>query len=78
MRVIQLLSTMLILVACEELDDIKTEKGPCTIELSSGGTVVSHGDIRILESTGTLTYRDEEGNLWSLTEIEYSTYSCGN
>jgi hypothetical protein len=78
MRVIRLLSAMLLLAACEELDDIKSEKGPCTIQLSSGGTVVSHGDIRILESTGTLTYRDEEGNLWSLTEAEYSTYSCGN
>lgn len=77
MRILPVLLVFLLFASCEEISDITRVKGPCTIQLASGGTI-STANIEILESTRTLTYRDEEEKLWSLSEAEYSTYSCGN
>ncbi len=68
----------LLFVSCEELTDVKREKGPCTILLVDGGTITTQDDIEILEGTGTITYRDEDGKLWSIPADEYVSYSCGN
>lgn len=68
----------ILLASCEELTDVKRVKGPCTIQLTDGGTITTQDDIEILEGTGTITYRDEDGKLWSITASEYVSYSCGN
>ncbi|MBN7811594.1 DUF903 domain-containing protein [Algoriphagus sp. H41] len=78
MRKLCLLPAFLILFSCEEISDITRVKGPCTIELVDGRTISTANDIEILESTGTVTYRDEDGKLWSLSEAEYTSYTCGN
>lgn len=58
--------------------DIKRVDGPCTILLKDGTTIFTADSIEILEATGTITYRDAEEKLWSVTRDEYESYSCGN
>lgn len=67
---------LILLSACEKLIDINEFDGPCTIVLKDGSTITSNGNIEILKSTGVLTYRDEDGKLWSLTLDEYESYDC--
>lgn len=64
------------LASCDTLQDVKEIKGDCTIVLTDGSTVVSSGNIEILEKTGTITYRDADGKIWSLFKGEYTGYSC--
>jgi hypothetical protein len=64
--------------ACEELVDVKRIEGPCTIQLVNGSTITTQEAIEILKTTGTITYRDGNGKLWSIPADEYLTYSCGN
>jgi hypothetical protein len=78
MRQIFFLFIFIFFLSCEELTDVKREKGPCTIQLVDGGAITTQDDIEILEGTGTITYRDEDGKLWSIPAAEYVSYSCGN
>ncbi|GAB3217536.1 hypothetical protein GCM10027454_01290 [Algoriphagus aestuariicola] len=73
-----LLLAMLLFASCEKISDITRVEGPCKIELVDGRIITTQDDIEILESTGTMTYRDEDGKLWSFTDEEYLIYSCGN
>ncbi|MCE7056533.1 hypothetical protein LZF95_17755 [Algoriphagus sp. AGSA1] len=72
---------LLILSACSlfedtNLVDIKEIDGPCSIVLVGGSTVRSKGNIKISKRTQAITYRDEEGKLWSLFKDDYTSYSC--
>jgi hypothetical protein len=78
MRYFYFILSLMFLASCEELTDVKEIDGPCTIELVDGGTITTEGNIEILKETGSITYRDEDGKLWSLLATEYSSYSCGN
>lgn len=57
------------------LKDVKIIEGSCTITLTDGRTVTSDG-LEIMLKTETITYRDEEGKLWSLFKNDYQSYSC--
>jgi len=59
-----------------KLVDIMEVDGPCTIVLTDGTTVVSSGNIEISKRTEAITYRDEDGKLWSLFKEDYTSYSC--
>ncbi|WP_057939865.1 DUF903 domain-containing protein [Algoriphagus resistens] len=59
-----------------KLVDIQEMDGPCTILLTDGTPVVSEGNIEISKRTGAITYRDEEGKIWSLFRDDYTSYSC--
>ena len=79
MRRFLLLSlSMLLFFSCEKILEVQRFDGPCTIELVNGQRITTQNSIEILESTGTITYRDEEGKLWSIKSSEYTSYSCGN
>jgi len=52
--------------------------GPCTIQLKDGKTISTQGDIEILQSKGTITYRVDQGKLWSVSSNQYESYTCGN
>jgi len=72
---------ILFLASCslfEETDlvDIQDVNGPCSIQLTDGTSVVSNGNIEFSERTQAITYRDEEGKLWSLFKDDYTSYSC--
>ena len=69
---------VLLLASCEDIMDIKRIDGPCTIQLKDGSSIFTEDSIEILESTGTITYRDADNKLWSITRDEYESYSCGN
>ncbi|TXE13990.1 hypothetical protein [Algoriphagus aquimarinus] len=64
------------LSGCDLLQDVKEINGSCTIVLVDGSTVVSNGNIEILEKTQTITYRDDAGKIWSLFKDEYTSYTC--
>jgi hypothetical protein len=78
MRRLYFLLIFILLSSCEDLFDVKRVDGPCTIQLVNGGTIVTQNSIEILQSTGVITYRDDEGKLWSIPADEYLSYSCGN
>lgn len=59
-----------------KLVDIMEVDGPCTILLTDGTTIVSSGNIEISKRTEAITYRDEDGKLWSLFKEDYASYSC--
>lgn len=65
------------LIGCDEIVDIKNIDGPCTIQLKDG-TIITAQSIELLKSTGTITYRDDDGKLWSIAVDRYESYSCGN
>jgi hypothetical protein len=67
---------LILFCSCDKLLEVKEIKGPCTIVLVGGKTIVSNGNIEILESTGVMTYRDKDGKLWSLRPEEYESYTC--
>ncbi|UZD24454.1 YgdI/YgdR family lipoprotein [Algoriphagus halophytocola] len=71
----------LILSGCGLLEDTKLVDildvdGPCTILLADGTTVTSSGNIEISKRTQAITYRDEDGKIWSLFKDDYQSYSC--
>lgn len=68
---------LILLSACDELIDVIRIDGPCTIQLKSGNTITTQQNIELVESTGTITYRDDDGKLWSISANEYESYSCG-
>ncbi len=49
--------------------------GTCTIILVDGSTITTDG-IEFTKSTEVITYRDEDGKLWSLFPGDYDSYSC--
>lgn len=72
---------ILILASCslfEETDlvDILDVDGPCTIQLTDGTTVVSNGNIEISKRTQAITFRDEDGKIWSVFKDDYTSYTC--
>lgn len=78
MKISFFLFVLLLLASCEDIFDVKLVEGPCTIELSDGRTITTVEDIEIMQSTGTITYRDEDGKIWSLTADKYESYTCSN
>jgi hypothetical protein len=64
------------LVSC--ISDIEEITGTCTVLLKDGTTVEMSQDIRQNTRTGTITYRDEEGNLKSIFKEDYETFDCGS
>ena len=64
------------LLGCDTLQDVKEINGDCTIVLADGSSIVSFGNIEILEKTQTITYRDADGKIWSLFKDDYTSYSC--
>lgn len=69
---------LLFFASCEDIIDVTRVDGPCTIQLKNGTVITTENSIEILDSTGTITYRDDEDRLWSLTRSEYESYSCGS
>jgi hypothetical protein len=76
-RVLVLFFLLPFLFSCEKLLEVLRFPGPCTIELIGGQRITTPHSIEILESTGTITFRDENGKLWSIKADEYVTYTCG-
>lgn len=70
------LISLLFIFSCDTLRDIEELDGPCTIILSDGSSVVSFGNIEISDRTQAITYRDENGKIWSLFKEDYQSYSC--
>jgi len=64
------------ITSCDTLRDIEELDGPCTILLTSGTTVVSNGNIEISDRTQAITYRDDNGKIWSLFKEDYISYTC--
>jgi hypothetical protein len=67
---------LVFLFSCDTLRDVNESNGPCNIILTDGSTIVSNGIIEIQKKTGTITYRDEAGKLWSLFLDDYRSYTC--
>lgn len=65
-----------VVASCDVLKDIEEINGTCMINLSDGSTVIANGGIEISERTQAITYRDEDGKLWSLFREDYESYSC--
>ncbi|WP_373399958.1 hypothetical protein V8V91_10220 [Algoriphagus halophilus] len=61
-----------------KLVDIQKFEGPCVITLKDGSTIETTGGIEVSKRYEGITYRDEEGKIWSLFKEEYTSYSCGN
>ncbi|SFN60995.1 hypothetical protein SAMN04488519_101131 [Algoriphagus ornithinivorans] len=58
------------------LKDIKRIDGPCTILLVDGTVIETPYSLEVTIRTEAITYRDENGKLWSLFREEYESYSC--
>lgn len=65
---------LILLFSCSLLE-VEEFTGGCTIILADGSSIQVDG-IEILEPTQTITYRDEDGKLWSLFKEDYRSYSC--
>jgi hypothetical protein len=76
MRSFLFLFLLLVLYSCDILQDVNEIKGPCVIVLVDGSTVVSNGNIEIMDKTGAITYRDDAGKIWSLFKGDYQSYTC--
>lgn len=62
--------------ACDTLKDIERIDGTCTIILSDGSSIETVGVIELSERTQAITYRDEDGKLWSLFKDDYQSFTC--
>jgi len=60
------------------LSDIEEITGTCTVLLKDGTTIEMSQDIRQNTKTGTITYRDENGKLWSIFKEDYESFDCGS
>jgi hypothetical protein len=76
MRSFLMIGIVLVLFSCDTLHDIEELDGLCTILLTNGTTVVSNGNIEISDRTQAITYRDENGKIWSLFKEDYISYTC--
>lgn len=77
------LPLFLLLMGCSlfedtKLVDIQKIEGPCTIILKNGSSIETTGSIEVSKRYEGITYRDEDGKIWSLFKGEYNSYSCGN
>lgn len=61
-----------------KLVDIQKFEGPCIITLKDGSIIETTGGIEVTKRYEGITYRDEDGKIWSLFKEEYESYSCGN
>lgn len=61
-----------------KLVDVQKFDGPCIITLKDGSTIETEGGIEVSKRYEGITYRDEDGKIWSLFKDEYDSYSCGN
>lgn len=61
-----------------KLVDVQKFDGPCQITLKDGSIIETTGGIEVSKRYGGITYRDEDGKIWSLFKEEYDSYSCGN
>lgn len=61
-----------------KLVDIQKFEGPCLINLKDGSIIETTGGIEVTKRYEGITYRDEDGKIWSLFKEEYESYSCGN
>lgn len=59
------------------LSDIEEITGTCTVLLKDGTILEISQDIRQDTKTGTITYRDENGKLWSIFKEDYESFECG-
>lgn len=59
-----------------KLVDIKDIDGPCTIVLTDGTSVLTNGNIEMDKKTLAITYRDEDGKIWSVFKNDYTSYTC--
>ena len=71
-------ASILILGLTGCISDIEEIFGSCTVVLKDGTTVEMTQEIRQNTRTGTITYRDEEGNLRSVFKEDYETFTCGS
>ena len=71
-------ASILILGLTGCISDIEEISGSCTVVLKDGTTVEMMQEIRKNTRTGTITYRDEEGNLRSVFKEDYETFTCGS
>lgn len=60
------------------ISDIEEITGTCTVLLKDGTTIEMSQDIRQNTRTGTITYRDGEGRLWSIFKEDYESFDCGS
>ncbi len=61
-----------------KLVDIQKLDGPCIITLIDGSIIETTKGIEVTKRYEGITYRDEDGKIWSLFKEEYESYSCGN
>ncbi|MDF2157517.1 DUF903 domain-containing protein [Algoriphagus sp. CAU 1675] len=81
MKKLTVIFVLLALGACKIIDDIvdiERIDGPCTILLTDGSTIVTNESLELSVRTQAITYRDDDGKLWSLFKGEYQSYTCGN
>jgi len=71
-------ASILILGLTGCISDIEEISGSCTVVLKDGTTVEMTQEIRKNTRTGTITYRDEKGNLRSVFKEDYETFTCGS
>ncbi|MBB6328551.1 hypothetical protein FHS59_004207 [Algoriphagus iocasae] len=74
---------LLVMMGCSlfedtKLVDVQKFDGPCIITLKDGSTIETEGGIEVSKRYEGITYRDEDGKIWSLFKDEYDSYSCGN
>ncbi len=74
---------LLLMMGCSlfedtKLVDVQKFDGPCIITLKDGSTIETEGGIEVSKRYEGITYRDEDGKIWSLFKDEYDSYSCGN
>lgn len=60
--------------SCSDIDEISE---PCIVKLNDGSSIVIETDIRINQRTGTITYRNADGDLRSIFQEDYEDYRCG-
>jgi hypothetical protein len=66
---------VIVLSSCSDIDEISE---PCIVKLNDGTSIVIETDIRINQRTGTITYRDADGDLRSIFQEDYEDYRCGS
>jgi hypothetical protein len=71
-------ASILILSLGSCISDIEEITMSCSVLLKDGTTIEMSQDIRKNTRTGTITYRDEDGNLKSIFKEDYETFDCGS
>ncbi|EMS34659.1 hypothetical protein C943_03346 [Mariniradius saccharolyticus AK6] len=74
MKKLLILIVVIALSSCSDIDEISE---PCIVKLRDGSSIVIETDIRINQRTGTITYRNADGDLRSIFQEDYEDYRCG-